>query len=151
MVCHCLEEEPQAVHFSWSRDWQASGIGLMTEIPTGSRVSICSRGQTCARIRTTFFFHSRSWPKKGWYVIYFWCSLCLLYPPFTSDSILFFTRPKFREKCPRSCISCRILEPRSESVLAYFYGVHNIFKEIPRHITYYSMEMDSQAQYSEVP
>ena len=56
-------------------------------------------------------------------IIYLCSSLWRLYPPFTSDSILSFSKAKRQEKCPRSCRSCGTLDPRSEWVFAHFHGV----------------------------
>ena len=85
-----------------------------------------SGAQTCARIPTTVFVDSSSWPKLGRYIVYFCCSLWRLYPLFTSDSILSFMKSKFREKWPRSWRSCRTLDPRSEWVFQDFHGVQII-------------------------
>ena len=65
--------------------------------------------------------------------------LCLwrLYPPLTSDSILSFTKPKFREKCLRSRRSCGNLDSRSEWVLPIFIGFKSFHQRNPGHIKHH--------------
>ena len=92
----------------------------------GRYYKYCTRQQTCATIPTTLSLDSKSWRKQGRCIIHFCCSLWRLYLPLTFDSTLPFTKPKFREKCPKSCRSCGTLVSRSECAFANFHGVHII-------------------------
>ena len=52
--------------------------------------------------------------------IYFCCRLLRFYPSFTSDSNMFFTSSRFREKCQTSCQDPGTLDSGSEVCFAHF-------------------------------
>ena len=68
-----------------------------------------------------------------------------LYPPFTSDSTLSFTKPKFWEKNAQDPAGHAELCIQYPSFCRFSWGSTHFIKEIPCH-THYSM--DNQAQYS---
>ena len=98
--------------------------------------------QTCARIPTTFFFYSRSWLKLEDLSFISAVLMAFLYRFHVWFNSVFY-QTKISRKRPRSCRSCRILDPRSEWVLADFHGVQIISSKkspVICHITYYSMD-----------